>query len=335
MTANTPPTSVLDLAPSARLRAPTALGSTMRTRLTTGAVLAAAAAVLAGSAGAASTVTLDTARLVDGAAVVSGTAVFDAAPAGPVSVGGTPTTTSAAPLAAFGAGGVDLKGASIEELPEGKGLRFTWKVGSLPASPPPEVVRYTWSFGVGDKTFQLQAKRSNAASTTAVDDPAGHVGSAASGAFQLRGNCTPNFAGTPAPVASCPHLAFLTGAFDSAKSEVRMDVPFGLPVAKEIAPGAALVAVETAAMSISAAYQAAVSNTMISTYINGWDTYHVGPTVQAGVGTATDEPLSWVTAARDGDAFSASVPVEADEDTAYARACRATTCTTPVSAPLG
>ena len=139
------------------------------------------------------------------------------------------------------------------------------------------MTRYTWSFGIGGKTFQLQAKRSNVVTTTLADDPAGHVGTLAGTAFQIRGNCTADTAGA-APVSSCAAPgASCRGAFDTAKGEVRIDVPFGLAKAKEIAPGAALVPVETAGMSISAAFQAAVSNTMISTYINGWDTYHVRP----------------------------------------------------------
>ncbi|MCW2608310.1 MAG: hypothetical protein JWO60_3003 [Frankiales bacterium] len=306
----------------------------MRTRLTTGAVLAAAVALLAGSAGAATTLTIDGVTVAAGTATVRGTVVFDAPAAGPVSVGGKPQTASAAPLQAFDAAGVDLQGASIEET--AKGLVFTWKLRSLPASPPPEVTRYTWSFGVGEKTFQLQAKRSNAGSLTAVDDPQGHVTSAATGAFQLRGDCAATYGGTPAPVSNCPHLAFLTGAFDPAKGEVRMELPFGTPAAKEIRPGVTLVPVETATMSISAAYQAGVSNTMVSTYINGWEPFRVGRTVEAGVGSAeTGEAGAYLPATLDGGSYTASVPVEADEDAVFVRACQAVTCTAPVSAPLG
>lgn len=306
----------------------------MRTRLTTGAVLAAAVA-LAGSALAAPSLTIGSATLEDGFATVTGTAAFDAPAAGPVDVKGAPAT-SGTPQAqpAFDRAGVDLQKAFVTETD--KGLVFTWKVRSLPASPPPEVTRYTWSFGIGDKTFQLQAKRSNAGSLTAIDDPQGHVTSAQAGAFQLRGNCAATYGGTPAPVSNCPHLAFLTGAFDSAKGEVRMELPYGHPKAKEVVPGAALVPVETAGMSISAAYQAAVSNTFVSTYINGWDTYHVGRTVGVGVGLADDgEPASTVQAVLDGDDYAISFPVEGDADTAFVRACQATTCSDTVSAPLG
>ncbi len=304
----------------------------MRTRLTTGAVLTAAVALLAGSA-AASSVTIDQVSVTAGTATVTGAAAFDPAATGPVSVGGTPTTASAAPLGAFDAAGVDLQSASIRET--ATGLEFIWKVRSLPASPPPEVTRYTWSFGVGDKTFQLQAKRSNTASLTAIDDPQGHVTSAAAGAFQLRGNCAATYGGTPAPVSNCPHLAFLSGAFDSAKGEVRMTLPFGTAAAKEIVPGVTLVPVETATMSITAAFQAAVSNTMVSTYINGWDNYHVGRTVEAGVGFAdADGAGEYVAATLDGTSYTASVPVPDQEDTVYVRACQAVTCSEPVSAAL-
>lgn len=293
----------------------------MRTRLTTGAVLAAAVA-LAGSALAAPSLTIDSVSVSGGTATAAGAVAFGEA--GDGSVGGTPTT--AAPDGrVFAPAGVDLKGAGITPSADGKALTFTWKVAGLPASPPPEVTRYTWSFAVGEKTFQLQAKRSNTASTTVLDEPAGHVTSAASGAFQLRGNCTANYMGTP--VASCPHLKFLAGAFDSATSEVRMVVPLADIGA---GPGAVLTPIETAGMSISAAYQAAVSNTTISTFINGWNPYFTAPVVQLATGFAGDEDqsgLAYTTAAVADGAFSGTTEVLEDADALVARACVATTCT--------
>jgi hypothetical protein len=297
------------------------------------AVVTATAAVVATSALAAPTATTVTSAVRTGALVTaSGTAVFDGATEA-VSVGGTNTAMTADPAA--GPAGVQLEDALIAPLEDGSGLRFIWQLESLPAQVPPEGTRYTWSFGVGDKTFQLQAKRTNLASLTVLDDAAGHAGAVAgNGFFQLRGNCVASYQGTP--VSNCPHIAFLSGAFNTADATVTMDVPFGSQVAPEIQPGAVITEVQTASMSITAAFQAVASNTFISDYTNGWSPYYVGGNVAIGTGpeTARSTSVRYVPATLDGEHWSGTVDRVADNHTTlFVRSCEAATCTY-TSAPL-
>ena len=305
----------------------------MRTRPVLAVVATSTLALLASAVTAAPTATTVDAVSVAGTKVTaSGTALFDGvAPA--TSVGGTSTDFAGAPAGA--AAGIELVDATIETLPDAAGLRFTWKLTSLPASPPPETTRYTWSFAAGGKTFQLQAKRTNMVGTTTVDDPAGHVGAMGkSGFFQLRGNCGADFNG--APISNCPHLAFVEGAFDAANKQVTMDVPFGLPAAPEIAPGAVLTAVETAAMSISAALQAGVSNTYVSDFINGWRPYFVGGGVGLATGSSTIDPakLSYTPATLADGAWTGTANVAKNATTLHVRSCEGTACSY-TSVPLG
>ena len=306
----------------------------MRTRPLVAAAVTATAAVLATSALAAPTGTTVTSAVREGTVVTAtGTAVFDGISEA-VSVGGTNTDMPG--TAAAGPAGVQLKDALIAPLADGAGLRFIWKLESLPAQVPPEGTRYTWSFGVEGKTFQLQAKRSNAGSLTVLDDPAGHAGAAGkNGFFQLRGNCADNYMG--APVSNCPHIAFLSGAFNTADATVTMDVPFGLAVAPEIKPGAVLTEVQTATMSITAAFQALVSNTNTSDYTNGWNPYYAGGNVGVATGTATANPatLAYRPTTLEGEQWSGTVDrVAANHTTLYVRSCEAATCTY-TTAPLG
>lgn len=299
----------------------------MRTRLVTGAVVAATAALLAAPSSAASTVAIDTVSVSGSTVTVTGTAAFDAL-TGAAPVGGTVTTTSPA-AAAFAPAGVELKSASIAELADGKGLRFTWQLASLPASVPPEGTRYTWAFTVDGKPYQLQAKRTNAGSLTVADDAPGHVQALSrNGFFQLRGNCVAAYPAPPSNVANCPHLAFLTGSFDTAKAQVTMDLPYASAAAPAIKPGAALVPNQTAGMSITSAFQAAVSNTNTSMYINDWATYFTGKTVQVATGFADDDAtsLTYGPATLTASSFTGSTAVADGADTVFVRACQATTC---------
>lgn len=307
----------------------------MRTRPLAAVVVTATAAALASSALAAPAgTTVDGVVRTGTSVTASGTAVFDGV-VDAVSVGGTNTDMPAAPAA--GPAGVQLVDALIEPLPDAAGLRFIWKLESLPAQAPPEGTRYTWSFGVGDKTFQLQAKRTNIGSTTVLDDPAGHAAAMGeSGFFQLRGNCTAEYMGTP--VSSCPHIAFLSGAFNTADGTVTMDVPFGLEVAPEIAPGAVITEVQTAAMSITAAFQAGVSNANTSDFTNGWEPYFVGGNVMVATGSATANPkaLQYKPTTLDGDSWTATVTSPLSHTTLYVRSCEgAAAGCTYTSAPIG
>lgn len=299
----------------------------MRTRPLTALVVTAAAGLLATSAVAAPTgLTVDDVASDGTTVTASGTAVFDGVSAA-TSVGGTNTDFSNP--AVSGPAGTDLKDALIETLPDGEGLRFTWKLASLPAQVPPEGVRYTWSFSVGGDLYQLQAKRTNVASITLADDAPGHATSlAGDGFFQLRGNCVADYQGTP--VSNCPHVAFLEGAFDPAAATVTMDVPFGAAFAPSIVPGATIVANETAGMSISAAFQAVISNTTLSDFTNGWQSYHVGPQVAVTTGIAGAKPETAskyvpATLAEDGT-WTATAPIGRSHTQLFVRACEGAVC---------
>ncbi|MFP5218991.1 MAG: hypothetical protein ACLGIG_04540 [Actinomycetes bacterium] len=310
----------------------------MRTRPLAALVVTATAAALTSSALAApSALTIDSATRSGSVVTAAGTAAFTGVD-GPTAVGGTETPFANADVAK--AYGIDLVGASIAPLEDGSGLRFVWQLSSLPPVTPPEGVRYTWSFGVGDKTFQLQAKRTNVVSTTTPEDPAGHAGALAGGGFfQLRGNCGDTYLDT-VPLSNCPHLAFLEGAFDPAAATVHMDVPFGLEVAPEIAPGAVITEVQTATMSISAAPQAAASTANASEFINGWEPYYApGGNVSVAVGTEKSNPatLSYrPTSLAEGSWTGTVDRVPSAATLLFARACEggASSCTY-TSVPLG
>ena len=297
------------------------------------AAIACVVGLTAGPASAAPTVAItsvvrDTAA---GKATVAGTAAFPAITEAQ-SVGGT--NTEFADPAVAEAAGINLTDAKILPLPDGSGLRFIWQLSSLPAQVPPEGVRYTWAFRIGETQFQLQAKRSNLVSITTAEDPVGHVKQASVGNyFQLRGACVASYEGTP--TAGCYHLAFLQGAFDTAAKTVSIDLPYntkdaiGRLVAPQFKPGVLIEENLTANMSITSAFQAVVSNTQISDYTNGWDPYYVGPRVDLATGSATAAPagLNYATPATlTGDTFTGTVPMTGSATTVYARACNGTEC---------
>lgn len=298
----------------------------MRTRLITGAVVAASAALLAGQALAApGSITIGGVSVSGGTVTATGTAAFTPDAAGAVDVGGTATPFAAAQAAPAG---VDLKKGMIQPLADGKGLRFVWQLSALPAAVPPEGVRFNWSFNAGGKVFQLQAKRTNLASVTMLDDAPGHVTALTrNGFFQIRGNCTANYPQAPSPVSGCPNIAFVTGAFDTAKAQVTMDVPYG--VVPEIKAGAILTEAQTAGSSIVAGFQAGVSTTATGSFINGWNAYVAGQAVQVATGVADDDPasLAYTTGTLTGTAYTASTAVTDGADTVFVRACEGVTCT--------
>lgn len=266
-------------------------------------------------------------------ATVSGTATFTEITE-PQSVGGTNTNFANPDVAE--AAGVNLTDALIVPLDDGSGLRFIWQMSSMPAEVPPEGVRYTWAFRIGDTQFQLQAKSTNMGSVTTTEDPVGHTKQLAEGGdfFQLRGACVTSYEGTPA--AGCYHLAFLDGSFDPEAATVTMDLPYqtrdniGRLVAPEFKPGVTIVENVTANMSITAAFQAVIGNTTTSDYTNGWDPYHVGPRVELAAGTATANPAflsNWTPASLSGDTFQGTVNgLTGNNTTIHVRACNGMEC---------
>lgn len=283
-------------------------------------------------AAAAPTVSITEAVRDGSRAHVTGTAAFAPITEGQ-SVGGL--NKDFADVAVADAAGINLVDAKILPLEDNSGLRFTWQLKSLPAQVPPEGVRYTWSFRVGETQFQLQAKRTNLASITTAEDPVGHAKQATIGEyFQLRGACVASYEGTP--TSGCYHLAFLKGKFDTAAKTVSVDLPYntrdaiGRLVAPQFRPGVIIEENLTAGMSIVAAFQAVIGNTSTSDYTNGWDPYYVGPRVDLAVGSARSTPdqLDYATpASLSGGTFSGIVDgLTATATTVFARACNGTEC---------
>lgn len=276
-----------------------------------------------------------TATKSGGSAVVSGQATF-VANDGPFEVGGTVNAFQGGSADdAADALGINIKSASVEVSDDG--VEFIWQLNEL-GDVPPEGVRYTWAFGAGGQSFQLQAKRTNVASITTAEDPVGHAQKLASGGdwFQLRGACEANYQGTA--VSGCYHLAFLTGSFNDADNTVTMFMPFNTRdriqrvVAEGFQRGAEITAEETAGSSITATVQAVVSNTQTESFINGWKSFFAGETVQAFAGksgqTAPTFGQAWDTLDLNADGtFSGTVSgLTASNDTVIIRACNLDTC---------
>lgn len=275
-------------------------------------------------------------QVVDGIAGVSGSAAFPVSTEAE-SVGGTRTPFSSSARAGGAAAGLELVDAKIQSIDGG--LRFLWEVSSLPdpaVGVPPEGVRYAWTLRTDEgNVYQLEAKRSDAASLGAIEDPAGHVQDGVEESFRLKGGCTTSYQG--APVAECSHLADLEGSFDHANDRVVIDWPFELSdslgriVAPDFDSNAVLESSSFQGMSISASFQAitTTSNTLISNYINGWGPYHAGPRVELVAAPAGTRPtrLAFDTLAEvEGDAFRGEVPVGEAGGTIYARACVRAAC---------
>ncbi len=262
-----------------------------------------------------------TGKTVAGVTTVSGTAA--AGTPGVESVNGF--VTDFAETNVSSQTGHRLTDAMISQ--DADGITFTWQVENLHAPAPPEGVRYTWSFLIGEASFQLQAKSTNVASITLADDPAGHVTNAGA-SFQVRGNCVAEYLGTP--VANCPHIGWTDGAFDTANNQVTMTVPFGFH--ELIVPGAVIVENQTAGMSIAASYQAVANTSAISTFINDWSKPYVA---DLGVFLTVASKDLDIAKVKGGEllelgangSFTGSIEVDADQQ-AYIRACTGFTCTT-------
>ncbi len=288
-------------------------------------------AALAGPAAANGQVTITEAARTGNTATVSGTVVFPEV-TGPQNVGGTGTAFANPQVAQ--AAGIDVTSATI--TPIDGGLRFTIETAAMPQAVPPEVVRYLWSFHINGRSYQLQAKKTNLASTTTTEDPVSHVQQAAAQKdfFQLRGACVTSYQGTP--VAGCYHLAWLNGSFDAAGGKVTMDMPFntrdqiGRLVAEDFKPGAALVEFQNAGTSIAGCFQAVVGTAGTCDYINGWNTYYIGGQVHLGVGTANTAPqdASYTVPATVTDgSFTGTIGGMSNLlSTVFVRACNGTTC---------
>lgn len=232
--------------------------------------------------------------------------------------------------------GVDLVGAYVYQPdPDVPELVFEWDATKLPSTGShPEAVRYTFPFDIGGKSFQPQAKLSNIASVTMVDEQQGHVEHAGK-AFQLRGNCVANYPVPQSPLANCPHVAWLSGQFDVANSRVRLYMPIGASFAPELVPGARLEREVVANATITAAYQAVASlNPSLSDEVV-WEeaTTYTVPSRAVSLGVApAGTPSGLVTfspASVDGDAFSGSVDTAGLASGSYelfVRACFASNC---------
>lgn len=288
----------------------------------------------AAPAHAAPSVTADEASADGPRATVSGTAAFApiTEPQSVLPAGATRTTGEAAASPAGAAAGLDLRDARIVPLADGKGLRFQWVVQNLPAQTPPEGVRYTWGFAVGESLYQLSAKRTNVANINTTENPAGTVTHATQnrGFFELRGNCTANYI-PGAPLAGCFRLAFLDGRFDVAKGVVELDLPYG--TTKDIVPGAVLVenTEGSTSGSIAAAFQAVITNANLTAAFGGTVPFYTAPQISLGVGRATSNPASvsyttTVTPGADGK-FSGSVGgLTATNRSVFVRACNGAEC---------
>ncbi|HYH27744.1 MAG TPA: plastocyanin/azurin family copper-binding protein [Actinomycetota bacterium] len=237
--------------------------------------------------------------------------------------------------------GVDLLSAHAYQPDPNRGeLIFEWKLTGLPASGSlPEAIRYTIPFKIGSNQYQIQAKLTNNASLTLVDDPAGHVANSGK-AFQLRGNCTTNWNGTGS--ANCPHISWLSGQFDAANKTVRVRVPLG--ITPDFAPGKALVRNDSSNAGlnlISASYQAVVTlagttgdeMTFGSDELESFSYAIPSKQVRLGIAPAGTDPASVAytgsaTVGQNG-AFTGTLPIAglaAGSYDVYAEACFAAKC---------
>jgi hypothetical protein len=292
---------------------------------------------------AAPTVSITGVTVTGGTGSVTGTAAFEAITTAQSVVSEDESTFGGAAPGNSAAGdaiGLDIQNGTITPIPGG--LRFTWIMGSMPPQVPPEGVRYTWAFKIGNNMYQLQAKRTNVASVSTLEDPMGHVQALRNNNnfFQLRGACVENyFPDSPQPVNGCYHLAWLSGTIDPANKTVSIDLPFetkdeiGRSVAPDFRPGAVLVdngGTNTAGMVISASAQAVVSNTNTAQFINGIKAYHVGPQVVLGVAAPNQDPATITYSAPgvlNGSTFNGTVTgLTASKNTVYAKACNGTEC---------
>jgi hypothetical protein len=166
----------------------------------------------------------------------------------PVVLGTDPTGDAPPAGNATAAQGLDLTAVStwIEDGDELEAT-FAFDLATFDNPPPPEIVRYYMTFMIGGQAFALQAKTSDFVSGANLsDDPATlaeNIGSYAEHIsetstlpqFRVRGNC-----GTVGVVNNCGHVAWVSGEFDTAGDQVRIDVPLDLEDLPILRPGASL-----------------------------------------------------------------------------------------------
>ena len=232
---------------------------------------------------------------VSGSALFGGQAPFVAGEDG---TGDAPGSTDAH--------GLDVTSITIRQAdPQKPVLSFAVNVTRLDAAPPPEVVRYMWDFNLvaepdgAPKLYRAQAKTTDIVNTNTPSDPQKFATTTPS--FRIRSNC-----GTVGVVSTCDHLGFLDGQFDTAKKQIRWDVPLSMLAGAK--PGSQLVG-----DSFTASIQAVVSNDTTSDVVSPGEPYVIpGRTVVAALvpagGAITEEtPLVSATVDPDGG-FGASVP---------------------------
>lgn len=206
-------------------------------------------------------------------------------------------------------------------------LKFIIRVTQLDRQPPPEVIRYLWQLDdVNGEVYWLQAKTSDVASTGLADDPEGTV-ARTSGSFRLRGACEDTDL-TVTKLSGCSHVAWLTGAFDTAANEITVTVPIGSSDAPEFTSGATLFG------HVQASFQAGFSNGFTSDDAGFEDDYIIpSKQVQLGIAPAGTNPLfvDFATTATvaDDDSFLGDIGLDGlapGNYEVFAKACFADNC---------
>jgi len=241
--------------------------------------------------------------------------------------------------------GLDMVGARVfQPDPYADQLAFEFHTSDLPEprGSVPEGVRYVWGFTTGSgptlKTYLLQAKLTNVASSTLADEQEGHVTNAGA-AFQLRGNCALISVGGVGVTNNCAHIAWLTGHLDPVRNVVRVFLPMGASYTQEISAGATLKPFDYAGGVIYVTPQAVLSQATVYDLVE-WlaeDAYQV-PSREAFIGIApAGTPAGEVTydalALDANDDFSASLAGGAG-DAVYLKSCFEGRCEV-VAEPVG
>jgi len=166
----------------------------------------------------------------------------------PLVLGTDPTGDGPPAGNATGDHGLDLTAVSTW-IEDGDELvaTFAFDLATFDNPAPPEIERYYMTFMIGGQAFALQAKTSDFASGANLSDNPETLGEnigsyaehiADTGTlpqFRVRGNCA-----TVAVVNNCGHVAWVSGAFDTANDQIRIDVPLDLEGLTILRPGAIL-----------------------------------------------------------------------------------------------
>ncbi|HYH27507.1 MAG TPA: hypothetical protein VEA19_01880 [Actinomycetota bacterium] len=226
----------------------------------------------------------------------------------------------------------DLLEAQIGQLDAANGdFTFVLKVADLFASGGvPEVVRYTWDFGIdmgGDSPvlLQIDGKLTDVIRNQSANVPA----------FQLRGNCAPD---PNAPtVIVCQKIADLTAEMIASSDEIFVDVPRAIveqqakgPIAgRPLVPASifeGIVAVPSAYFSASGTGDTLTWDAETHPYTVAYKRVLLTLSVPGQADRTIDADL-----AADGS-FSASFPApDADSYSVTAEACFGTNCSEPLS----